>query len=263
MNDSNITDNENNNSDTEIEEFINSLDSLDINTNTKQIKTIDSIKAECERNHKHFHITPEDFDEIFNPDCEHWTDDYNTVCDNLSIIKRMIKRKMFVDMQKKSRGYSRARLVNIFKLEAPEIELCEIINFINDKLKPIRSKYNYAVYIDICQDSKFYVGISCSSYLDKSIEATSDNIAKHRLESHRDNGGGTFPTNFTYMYPVISCLISFYGNKEDEDLITILMSKCVGNNVRGGIYADPFRKPKYPEYTIDEIKEKLLNRILI
>ena len=262
MNDSNITDTENNNSDIEIDNFINSLDLLNTNI-TKNRKTIADIEKECDRKHQHFHIEPHEFDEIYDPEYNYWTDSFNAVCDNLSIIKRMIKRKMFVNLQHKLLGCSSARYVNKFNLEAPEIELCDIINFINDKLKPIRPKYHYSVYIDICQDSKFYVGISNSSYLDNSIEATSDNMAKKRLESHRDNGGGICPTNFTYMYPVISCLISFYGNKEDEDLITILMSKCVGNNVRGGIYVDSFKKPKYPDYTIDEIKEKLLNRILI
>ena len=259
----NISDNtlEKENMDKIIDDLLDSLDNDD-EINIKKIKTIDDIKRECNKNNQHFHITPQDFDDIYNPQFEGWTDDYNTVCDNLNIIKRMVKRKMFVNVQDRLHGSSRARLVNKFKIDKPEIELCDIINFINDKLKPIRPIFKYAVYIDICQDSKFYVGISCISYLDDSVEVTADNIAKNRLESHRDNGGGTFPTNFTYMYPVISCLCSFYGNKEDEDLITILMSKCVGNNVRGGIYACPFTKPKYPDYTIDEIKEKLLTRIL-
>ena len=242
-----------------IDEFIASLD-IDDNINTKKRKTIDDIKKECEKNNQHFHITPEDFDEIYNPQFEEWTDKYNNVCDNLNILKRMIKRKMFVDPKNILCGNNRARYINKFKLDTPEIELCDIINFINNELKPTRPKYSNAVYIDICQDSKFYVGISSSSYLDSSIEATDENMAKHRLESHRDNGGGIFPTNFTYMYPVISCLCYFYGNKQDEDLVTILMSKCVGNNVRGGIYASPFVKPNYPNYTIEDIKQKLLDR---
>jgi len=240
------------------------IDSLNFNDDivTKKIKSIDDIKKECDKNKQHFHITQQEFDDIYNPQYADWTDNYNTVCDNLNIVKRMLKRKMFVDIQKRLRGSIRARYINTFKLDNPEIELCDIVNFINNELKPIRSKFKNAVYIDICQDSKFYVGISSSRYLDNNIEPTDENMAKNRLESHRDNGGGIFPTNFTYMYPVISCLCYFYGNKEDEDLITILMSKCVGNNVRGGIYACPFTLPKYPDYTIDEIKNKLLNRIL-
>jgi len=255
----NITSVNNDTSDKLINDFVASLD-IDDNINTKKRKTIDDIKKECEKNNQHFHITPEDFDEIYNPQFEEWTDKYNNVCDNLNILKRMIKRKMFVEPQNILCGNNRARYINKFKLDTPEIELCDIINFINNELKPTRPKYSNAVYIDICQDSKFYVGISSSSYLDSSVEATDENMAKHRLESHRDNGGGSFPTNFTYMYPVISCLCYFYGNKQDEDLVTILMSKCVGNNVRGGIYASPFIKPNYPNYTIEEIKQKLLDR---
>ena len=244
------------------EDIENMFVNIDDIVNTKKIKTIDDIKAECDKNKQHFHIIPQDFDDIYNSQFESWTDDYNTVCDNLNIIKRMVKRKMFVNVQDRLCGSNRAKFINKFKLDKPEIELCDIINFINNELKPIRTNYQNAVYIDICQDSKFYVGISNSSYLDSSVESTAENMAKNRLESHRDNGGGSFPTNFTHMYPVISCLCYFYGNKEDEDLITILMSKCVGNNVRGGIYACPFTKPKYPDYTINEIKKKLLDRIL-
>ncbi len=88
-------------------------------------------------------------------------------------------------------------------------------------------------------------------------------MAKSRLADHRDNGGTIMPTNFTNMYPVISCLCSFYGDKNDEDLVTILMTKCVGNNVRGGVYSSPFNKlPDFTNITIDEIKDKLLNKKL-
>ena len=87
-------------------------------------------------------------------------------------------------------------------------------------------------------------------------------MAKNRLADHRNNGGTIMPTCFTHIYPVISCICSFFGDKEDEDLITILMSKCVGNNVRGGIWASPFIIPQYPNFTIDEIKYKLINKIL-
>ena len=249
--------------DEELDNLFDSLYDDNNNSNSKQkkIKSIQDIQEECEKNKEHFYIKPEEFDNIYNPKFECYSDDYNKVCDNLLILKRLIKRKMFVDTQYRLIGSSRARFINKFKLETPEIELCDIIKFIYN-LKTIRQKYQYSVYIDLCQDSKFYVGISHSSYLDSSIEATDDNIAKSRLESHRDNGGGTMPTNFTHMYPVISCLCSFFGDKEDEDLITILMSKCVGNNVRGGIWASPFTKPDYPNFTIDEIKDKLLNKKL-
>jgi len=248
--------------DEELDNLFDSLDNDDDNNNKqKKIKSIQDIQEECEKNKQHFHIKPEEFDNIYDPKFECYSDDYNKVCDNLLILKRLIKRKMFVDTQYRLFGSSRARFINKFKLEKPEIELCDIIKFIYN-LKTIRPLYEYSVYIDLCQDSKFYVGISHSSYLDSSVEVTDDNMAKSRLADHRDNGGSIMPTNFTHMYPVISCLCSFFGDKEDEDLITILMSKCVGNNVRGGKWASPFCIPDYPIFTINEIKDKLLNKKL-
>jgi hypothetical protein len=242
-------------------DLLDSIDDKDIKQN-KKIKSIKDIQDECEENNEHFHITKEQFDDIYDPQFAIYNDEYNNVCDNILILKRMIKRKMFVNIQDAMIGYSRARYINSFKLEKPEIELCDIINFIY-KLKTIRPKYDSSVYIDLCQDSKFYVGISCSRYLDKNVEITDDNMSKCRLADHRNNGGTIMPTNFTHMYPVISTICCFFGDKEDEDLITILMTKCVGNNIRGGIYASPFNKlPDFSNITIDEIKNKLLNKIL-
>lgn len=263
MNITNIQDNEDDEDDKQITELINSLDITDdINNTHNRIKTIEDIKEECELNNQHFHIQPTQFDAIYDPQFSEYTDNYNKVCDNLLILKRMIKRKMFVNVQNKLLGSSRSRLINKFILPKPEIELSDIINFIH-KLKTIRPLYQSAVYIDLCQDSKFYVGISNSTYLDNNIPVTDDNIANSRLADHRNNGGTIFPTNFTHMYPVINSLCSFFGDKDDEDLITILMSKSVGNSVRGGKWASPFIIPDYPNLTIQQIKQKLLDKILI
>ena len=114
-------------------------------------KTIDDIKAECDKNKQHFHIIPQDFDDIYNSQFESWTDDYNTVCDNLNIIKRMVKRKMFVNVQDRLCGSNRAKFINKFKLDKPEIELCDIINFINNELKPTRPKYSNAVIAPVVE----------------------------------------------------------------------------------------------------------------
>ena len=260
--------------DTDIEEFIDSLDDIDddtstinntnniqLTTNIKKYKTLKDIEEECEKKKQPFRIEPEDFDNIYDIQFKNYHDEYNKVCDNIPILKRLIKRKMYVNVQDGMLGYSNARYINKFKLEKPDIELCDIINFIHH-LKTIRPVFEYSVYIDLCQDSKFYVGISHSSYLKSDVDITDDNMAKNRLEDHRNNGGTIMPTCFTHIYPVISCICSFFGDKEDEDLITILMSKCVGNNVRGGIWASPFIIPHYPNFTIDEIKYKLKNKIL-
>jgi hypothetical protein len=181
--------------------------------------------------------------------------------DDDDIQKRLDKRKKSVELQIGMLGCSQIREMDRFKLSVPEIELCDIIKMLTEvKRKRNRRKYNSCVYIDICTDGKFYVGYSSYSYLPKNVEHTDDNMAKCRLEDHRNNGGTIMPTNFTYMYPVISCLISFPGDKEDEDLVTVLMSKCVGNNVRGGHWATPFIKPDYPNITVKEIYDKLLSR---
>jgi hypothetical protein len=149
-----------------------------------------------------------------------------------------------------------------FHLSTPEIEICDIVRFI-ETLRQLKFKSSdSAVYIDMCQSGKFYVGIACIRYLKDGVENTPDNMAKNRLNAHRDNGGGSCQTNFTYIYPVISNLTSFYGDKEDEDLLTILMSKCVGDNVRGGVWASPFDTPDYPPYTVEELKTKLLSKRL-
>lgn len=146
-----------------------------------------------------------------------------------------------------------------FNLEKPEIELYEILDIINE-LKKIRKGFNSCVYIHQCTGDTYYVGYADSSYLEKNVEKTDENIMLNRLADHRANGGKKMPSNMTYLFPVISCLGFFPGDKEDEDLMTILMSKFAGNRIRGGKWASPYITPKYPEMDINEIKNKLLMR---
>lgn len=135
--------------------------------------------------------------------------------------------------------------------EKPEIELCEINAFLQ-RLNLTREKMNSCVYINSCEDGKFYVGY-CSG-----ISDNIDNLAEYRLVQHRDNGGNT---NFTFLHRVISCNVAFYGDHEDEDLVTMLMTKCVGNNVRGGKWASPFIElPDFSDTSVNDIKNKLLKR---
>lgn len=54
---------------------------------------------------------------------------------------------------------------------------------------------------------------------------------KYYITNKIDIGLANLFSYMTYLYPVISCLIAFYGDKDDEELVTMLMSKCVGNNV--------------------------------
>jgi hypothetical protein len=146
-----------------------------------------------------------------------------------------------------------------FELEKPEIELYEIIDIIQE-LRRVRKGFNSCVYIHLCMDNTYYVGYADSSYLKSGVDKTDENTMLCRLADHRKNGGTNTPSNMTYLFPVVSCIGFFPGDKEDEDLMTILMSKFVGNNVRGGKWASPFIKPEYPEISIEEIKNKLLSR---
>ena len=81
----------------------------------------------------------------------------------------------------------------------------------------------------------------------------------HLLNSHRDNGGGSSPANWTWIHPVVSVLAFIQGNSDDEDLITLLVSKCVGeDNVRGGKWTDIHKSPLFPKMTVEEIKAAII-----
>jgi len=176
------------------------------------------------------------------------------------LIGRLEVSQRLYSFDKMMGGCSALRNKIGFTLEKPEIELYEILEFTNE-LKRLRTGFNSCVYIHQCTGDTYYVGFSDSSYLDKGIEKTDENTMLNRLADHRNNGGTKTPSNMTYLFPVISCLGFFPGDKIDEDLITILMSKFAGNAVRGGKWASPFIKPNYPNLTIDEIKNRLLSRI--
>lgn len=174
-------------------------------------------------------------------------------------ISRLVQTSKIYDLMQKMGGCSAIKQHYKHKLDKPEIELYEIID-LTYKLKNIRSGFNSCVYINLCTDSTFYVGYATDKYLDSSVSNTNENIMLSRLADHRDNGGKKMPSNMTYLFPVVSCLAYFPGDTKDEDLITILMSKCVKNNVRGGKWATPFIEPEYPSMTVEEIKNKLLER---
>jgi len=170
-----------------------------------------------------------------------------------------ISRELY-SLFKKMGGASGVKSKIYFELDKPEIELYEIIDIIQE-LRRVRKGFNSCVYVHLCMDSTYYVGFADSSYLKRHVEKTDENIMLNRLADHRKNGGTDTPSNMTYLFPVVSCIGFFPGDKEDEDLMTILMSKFAGNNVRGGRWASPFIKPEYPEISIKEIKNKLLSRV--
>lgn len=140
------------------------------------------------------------------------------------------------------------------RLNTPEIELCDIIH-LSQCLNRERNQelFSGCVYVNVCEDGKFYVGYT-------KIDCTYDIMlaAKQRLHEHRDNGGGTY---WTYYYPVISCMFVFPGDEADEDLMTILLSKCVGvSKVRGGQWASALIIPSLPEMSAQEAISRLVSR---
>ena len=160
---------------------------------------------------------------------------------------------------KKMMGSSLIREMGVFKTDKPEIELYEIIDLIYE-LRRNRMGFNSCVYVHQCMYDMYYVGYAESGYGKKGMESKTENIMLTRLEDHRNNGGTKTPTNMTHLFPVVSCIGYFPGDKEDENLMTILMSKFAGNKVRGGKWASPFMKPNYPEISIEEIKRILKDR---
>jgi len=171
-------------------------------------------------------------------------------------ISRLEVSSELYSLFKKMGGASEVKSKICFELDKPEIELYEIINIIQELKR--RKGFNSCVYVHLCMDNTYYVGYADGSYLKSDIDKTYENMMLCRLSDHRKNGGTITPSNMTYLFPVVSCIGFFPGDKEDEDLMTILMSKFAGNKVRGGKWASPFIEPEYPNMTVEEIKNKLL-----
>jgi uncharacterized UPF0146 family protein len=178
---------------------------------------------------------------------------------NETIARMQVSKKMY-ELLKMTTGSHIVRRKMVFNLEKPEIELYEILDLIYE-LRQTRKGFNSCVYIHQCMDNTYYVGYAEGKYLKESIERTAENMMISRLNDHRNSGGTITPTNMTYLFPVVSCIGFFPGDKEDEDLMTILMSKFAGNNVRGGKWASPFITANYPEISVNDIKNRLRTRI--
>lgn len=174
--------------------------------------------------------------------------------------RNLYKMACALECHKRYMGYDMRRMFDgtlNFKIKQPEIEICEIIDF----LKIIDNKrvkdYTHVIYINLCMNSKWYVGISPvkTSQEDKYKAA-----AISRLNKHRINGGGSYPTNWTWINPVISTIMFLKGDYVDENLITLLLAKCVGNdNVRGGAWTGIHETPVFPIMSVNEIQDAILN----
>ena len=146
-----------------------------------------------------------------------------------------------------------------FQKDTPEIELSDIFSFLNTVTNQRSNDYDTTVYINICQNSKWYVGIS--GFTNDTSEEKYKNYMIRRLAKHRNNGGiGGCPTNWTWINPVISNAIYIKGDLLDECLVTQLMAKCVGiDNVRGGDWTGIHGPPNFPNMTLQEIKDAITN----
>jgi hypothetical protein len=146
-----------------------------------------------------------------------------------------------------------------FQKDAPEIELCDIFSFLNTISTQRTNDYDTIVYINICLNSKWYVGLS--GFKKDTSEEKYKNYMIKRLASHRNNGGcNGCPTNWTWINPVVSTAIYIKGDYTDECLITQLMAKCVGvDNVRGGDWTGIHGPPVFPNMSLQEIKNAIID----
>ncbi len=183
---------------------------------------------------------------------------------NIEIMSRQMKYHILATAFRASEDIKDKTIV---KKTSPEIELQEILEFIDTvKEKRKTENWNTCVYIILCESDKIYVGYSGTKYLKDHTEKTLLNAAKYRLEQHRNISQSIICSNFTHIFSPISLLGYFPGDTDDENLMTCLISKCVGiNNVRGGIYSscnslyDGMNK-----LTIDELKNNIMtNKIKV
>jgi hypothetical protein len=122
-------------------------------------------------------------------------------------------------------------------VQIPEIQLSKILDIISRLQVKTHKTY---VYILICEDSKFFVGFT-------TLEI------KNLLKTQQ------FFSNWTCIYKYISLLAYFPGNIDDANNITLLMTKCVGeNNVRGGKWND-FKNVTFDQKSIQEITQELFS----
>jgi hypothetical protein len=153
-------------------------------------------------------------------------------------LDRMATQAKYVKLTHDMLGGIRDHFPLKYKVPKPEIELSEVLEIVKE-LNDIRRNKNYdtCIYVNICEDSKFYVGITSTIYLPDGVEKTHKNAAYNRLADHRCNGGKERPTYWTFYYPTIANLCYFPGDHEDENNMTLLMAKCVTpRKVRGGLW---------------------------
>lgn len=138
-----------------------------------------------------------------------------------------------------------------------EYQLSNVIALMNQlNYKRKFTDYNTVVYLNLCDASKFYVGFSNSSYIPNGIPKTAENTMLTRLQSHIEHD--PWDTYWNTLYPVMTNLAFFPGTRDEEDLITLLVSKAVGQeNVCGGSW--PRQPCTFPEFDVQDTINKLQN----
>lgn len=159
-------------------------------------------------------------------------------------------------------GFSLDKVIKPFSLSRPEIELDEILAFLN-AVGSIREKNKLypdcSVYANLCEHSTVYVGIARNEF--RGIKFNNRKEAVNgRIQEHRNWPSVLVKANWTAIFRVVSTLCIIPGDKEDEDLITFMFIKCFGKKaVRGGMYTG-FGKLSFPDISLYDIKQKLLER---
>lgn len=180
--------------------------------------------------------------------------------DMLFNVNRMTRQAVFMQVYHDIHG-GRLAFPRWFKVPKPEIELSQILEIVSKmKAKRNPSDYQYCVYLNILEDTKFYVGVTDAMYIPNDDLKNAQNAAYSRLADHRDGGGQITPTYWTYYYPTITNLCFFPGDKDDEDNMTLLVAKAIGTHrVRGGRWTK--MEPWSDDAPLEVIIERLLNKI--
>lgn len=172
------------------------------------------------------------------------------------------KLHKIVKLHEEMDGISLTKLIKPFTITRPAIELCEVLEFMKS-LFDLRQKNKLyvesAIYINLCEYSTLYVGLAYTTFRGITFSSYFDAI-QSRLHEHRNWPSNIIKANWTALYKVKTLLSYFPGDKEDENLLTLLLVKCLdSSNVRGGIYTD-LGLIKFPQLSVEEIKNKLLER---
>jgi hypothetical protein len=175
------------------------------------------------------------------------------------------KISKFIETYVQMGGLPLIKVFKPFSLKKPCIEMYEVLQFLKT-IFDLRIKNNLfmdcGVYIHLCEYSTFYVGLAKTEFMGMKFATVHDAIVS-RLNEHRNWPDSIVKANWTVLYKIISMISYIPGDKEDENLVTLLIEKCVGpNRVRGGDYTY-IGHQIFPNISIEEIKEKLMQKSIL